>query len=77
MQVNGSALRAARVSAGLSQQELAVASKTGFGTISKLELGKEQNPRIGTITKIARALGIQATDLLIETTPTTIEEVVA
>lgn len=40
-----------------SQEEVARRSGLATGTISKLEEGKSNDPRLSTVTKLARALG--------------------
>jgi XRE family transcriptional regulator, fatty acid utilization regulator len=64
MKFNGQALRAAREAKGLTQEQLAAAIDGTFGTISKLERGVGGEPRLSTITKLARALDVPAPDLV-------------
>lgn len=64
----GARIRRLRKKAKLSQLDLAKAigkpSKKTAGTyISRLEAGRE-NPTIGTLTRISKALGIQLSQLL-------------
>jgi transcriptional regulator with XRE-family HTH domain len=62
---HGSALRAIREDLGLSQEELAHKAGTTFSTISRLERGVQDEPKLGTVQKIATALGVPVTDLLL------------
>jgi transcriptional regulator with XRE-family HTH domain len=64
MKFNGQALKDARESRGLTQEQLAVAAGATFGTISKLERGAPGEPRLSTITKIAEALEVPVSQLL-------------
>lgn len=61
-----SSLSELRVTVGLTQKELAAASGVDIRQIQKLESGKAaiENARAGTIVKMAKALGVEATDLL-------------
>jgi transcriptional regulator with XRE-family HTH domain len=56
-------LRRARADAGLSQEDLSERSGLHSTEISRLERGVRE-PRLGTIVRIARGLGIAAADLL-------------
>lgn len=56
-------LRRARKRAGLSQEGLWFASGVHATEISRLERGK-QEPRLTTIIRLARGLGITASELL-------------
>ena len=56
-------LRRARDEAGLSQEELSERSGLHSTEISRLERGVRE-PRLGTIVRIARGLGLQPADLL-------------
>ena len=53
----GNRIREARVQAGLKQKELAEKIGVSESRVSQYEKGS-QNPRIGTLLKIADALGI-------------------
>src|SRR5580704_1335454 len=61
----GSAVRAARRRAGVSQAELAARSGTSQPSIARLEKG-QVSPTVITLDRIARALG---TDLIIDFEP--------
>lgn len=50
---------------GWSQEKLAVESGISYNTIIKIERGGIENPKIGTVTKLAEALGISL-DKLVE-----------
>lgn len=54
----GVLLRDARRRAGLTQEELAARSGVGVRTIRRLETGSGTDPRIGTVTLLADALGV-------------------
>jgi transcriptional regulator with XRE-family HTH domain len=56
-------LRRARDVAGLSQEELSDRSGLHSTEISRLERGVRE-PRLGTIVRIARGLGVAPADLL-------------
>jgi len=55
-------LRAARTKAGISQEELGFRTELHRTEISLLERGKRE-PRMGTIVKLASALGSSAGEL--------------
>ncbi|WP_426624503.1 helix-turn-helix domain-containing protein [Leifsonia sp. McL0607] len=59
----GENLRAARLSAGLSPVQLAVASDVHLATVTKVEQGTSL-PSVSTLLKLAFALGRTASDLL-------------
>jgi len=61
----GAALRRVRVAAGFTQEQLGLESGVQRNFISLIELGQNQ-PTIGTIVKLARALGMKASDLVAE-----------
>ena len=56
-------LRSARDRAGLSQEELSNRSGLHSTEISRLERGVRE-PRLGTIVRLARGLGLAPADLL-------------
>jgi transcriptional regulator with XRE-family HTH domain len=51
-------LRRERKNAGLTQRALAQKAGITELTLMKLELGQERNPKLRTIRRIARALGV-------------------
>lgn len=61
----GAALRRLRRAAGLTQQQLGLEAGVQCNFISLIENGQNQ-PTIGTIGKLARALGMKATELVAE-----------
>jgi transcriptional regulator with XRE-family HTH domain len=48
----------------MTQVELAEASGIGVATITRIEQGKIESPRVTTLRKLARAMGIEVRDLL-------------
>lgn len=65
-QAFGAAVRAARLDAGIAQEELAHKAGVERSHMGKIERG-EHMPTLGLALKIARALGIAASDLVRET----------
>jgi len=61
----GAALRRLRLAAGLSQEQLGLEAGVQRNFISLIELGQNQ-PTISTISKLARALGMKASQLVAE-----------
>ena len=61
----GVALRRVRLKAGMSQERLGLEAGVQRNFISLIETGHNQ-PTIGTITKLARALGMKASQLVAE-----------
>jgi transcriptional regulator with XRE-family HTH domain len=61
----GAALRRVRRSAGLSQEQLGLEAGVQRNFISLIETGQNQ-PTISTIVKLARALGLAASELVAE-----------
>ncbi len=57
-------LKKMRESKGLSQEKLARMSDVANNTIIKIEGGKNQNPTLDTLNKIAKALEISVDDLI-------------
>ena len=57
-------LRKMREAKGLSQERLARMADVANNTIIKIESGKNQNPTLDTLKKIAKALGISVDDLI-------------
>ena len=56
-------LRQKREERRMSQQELAQLSKVPQQTISMIESGQRADPRIGTLVRLAAALGCEVMDL--------------
>jgi transcriptional regulator with XRE-family HTH domain len=56
-------LRKMREAKGLSQEKLARLADVANNTIIKIENGKNQNPTLDTLKKIAKALGVTIDDL--------------
>jgi transcriptional regulator with XRE-family HTH domain len=61
----GAALRRVRLAAGLSQEQLGLEASVQRNFISLIETGQNQ-PTIGTICKLAGALGMKASELVAE-----------
>lgn len=61
----GTALRRLRLAAGLSQEQLGLEAGVQRNFISLIETGQNQ-PTISTIAKLARALGMKASELVAE-----------
>lgn len=59
----GAALRRARLAAGFSQEQLGLEAGVQRNFVSLIETGQNQ-PTIGTICKLARALGMKASELV-------------
>jgi predicted transcriptional regulator len=57
-------LRRERRRAGLTQGELAAKADVGIATIARVESGEIDAPRVSTLRKLARALGVEVRDLL-------------
>lgn len=65
MKFSGDKLRKIRVNKGLSQEHLGYDSDTSGSEICKLENGKISSPRLDTISRIAKALGVKTMELII------------
>ena len=61
----GAALRRVRLAAGMSQETLGLEAGVQRNFISLIETGHNQ-PTISTIAKLARALGMKASELVAE-----------
>ena len=57
-------LRKLREAKGLSQEKLARLADVANNTILKIEAGKNQNPTLDTLKKIAEALEVTVHDLI-------------
>jgi transcriptional regulator with XRE-family HTH domain len=57
-------IRKLRNKLGISQDKLSKLADVSFHTITKIEAGETPNPTIGTVKKIAKALGIGVDDLI-------------
>ena len=64
MRVDGAKLRRARERLLMTQPELSQKSGVMVATISRIENGM-QDPRIPTVRKLAKALGVNAEDLIV------------
>ena len=53
-----------RKAKGLTQEALARKADISFHTLIKIESGRIKNPRIETVVKLAKALGVKTDDLL-------------
>jgi transcriptional regulator with XRE-family HTH domain len=53
-----------RKAAGLSQPQLSFRTDVAINTISHIETGEETNPKLQTLEKLARGLGVTVHDLL-------------
>lgn len=60
----GKAVRKLRIKAGLSQGKLARLSDVSNNTIVNIEAGKQDNPTIDTLKKVAKALNVSVDDLI-------------
>lgn len=57
-------IRKLRQEKGISQDKLSKLANLSLNTIVNIELGKNPNPTIETLEKIAKALGVSIEDLL-------------
>jgi len=57
-------LRKLRKAKGLSQERLARLADVANNTIVKIEAGKNKNPTLNTLKKIAKALEVSVDDLI-------------
>jgi transcriptional regulator with XRE-family HTH domain len=60
----GKNIRALRLKKGISQDRLSKFTDLSLNTIVKIELGKNNNPTIVTLSKIAKILNVQVDDLI-------------
>lgn len=64
--INRSRLRSERESLGLSQEQLAGLAKVTKNTVERMENREKYNTTLDTIGKVANALGLRASDLILE-----------
>ncbi|MBU1038766.1 helix-turn-helix domain-containing protein [Patescibacteria group bacterium] len=57
-------LRKLREVKGLSQEKLARLADVALNTIVKIETGRNQNPTLDTLKKIAKALNVKVDDFI-------------
>jgi transcriptional regulator with XRE-family HTH domain len=57
-------VRTYRTAAGLSQQSLAVQAGLSMSLVSQIEQGMNTDPRLSTLTSLARALGVRLSELV-------------
>jgi transcriptional regulator with XRE-family HTH domain len=57
-------LKALRKKLSLTQQDLATQSKVNYSTLIKIERGEIVHPSIETLSKLAKALNVDVTDLM-------------
>jgi transcriptional regulator with XRE-family HTH domain len=60
----GDRLKQARRRAMLTQEELAEKSGVAVTTINRIEKGRVEDPHFSTLRKLARALGVEASELV-------------
>jgi len=60
----GKTVRKLRIKEGLSQGKLARLSDVSNNTIVNIEAGKQDNPTIETLKKVAKALNVSVDDLI-------------
>ncbi len=62
--VESGKIKRLREKLGLSQEKLARLADVSNNTIINIEAGKQQNPTIDTLNKIAKALGVEINHLI-------------
>jgi len=62
--VESSKIKRIREKLGLSQEKLARLADVSNNTIINIEAGKQQNPTVDTLNKIAKALNVSIEDLI-------------
>ncbi len=62
--IESSKIKRIREKMGLSQEKLARLADVSNNTIINIEAGKQQNPTVDTIKKIAEALNVSVEDLI-------------
>ena len=63
METLGERLKRVRARAGMSQKRLAAASEVHRQTISDIECDRDPNPRRITLLRLARAMGVDVSEL--------------
>ena len=64
--IKSSKIKQLREKLGLSQEKLARLADVSNNTIFNIEAGRQKNPTIETISKIAKALNVSIEDLISE-----------
>jgi transcriptional regulator with XRE-family HTH domain len=62
-------VRALRLAAGMTQQQLAVAAGLALGGLAQIEQGTTRDPRVSTLRALAKALGVTLDELAGEDDP--------
>lgn len=62
--VESNKIKSLREKLGLSQEKLARLADVSNNTIVNIEVGKQQNPTVETIMKIAKALNVPVEELI-------------
>ena len=57
-------LKRFRTACGISQEKLAQKSGVTYSTLIKIEAGYNTNPKVQSLIRLAKALGVTVTDLL-------------
>ena len=60
----GKHIKDRREAAGMTQQDLAVKAGLSVSNLSQIEQGKKEDPRISTVSALARTLGVTVDQLL-------------
>jgi len=60
----GKNIRGLRIKRGISQDRLSKLADLSLNTIVKIEAGKNTNPTIVTLAKIAKSFSVQVNDLI-------------
>lgn len=59
----GARVRRLRATAGMTQQQLAVAAGLAVSNVAQIEQGKIPDPRLSTLRALAKAMGVTVSDL--------------
>jgi transcriptional regulator with XRE-family HTH domain len=62
-------LKTLRQAAGMTQMDLAMASKLSLGAVTQIEQGKNKNPRMDTLKALAAALKVSMDKLTADDPP--------